>query len=448
MSRQHLALSVCLAVVLLAAAGCSSRTLMPTPNLYLGRKDNPFADVPPQLRNNKADVLFVTDRKPTGTKHGPVQYGHERSTAMAFGSCIVEIGRDVEWPVLVDSSRTRKRSVPLPLKVIQTTEGATFPATPLAVISTPDGIKLDHEEVKLENQAAARLQAEVRKRLELAKNKEAFVYLHGFNNTFEDGVFVTAELWHFMGRSSVPIAYSWPAKKRLMSYGYDRESSEFTVFHFKQFLRVIAGCPELKKIHILAHSRGTDVVVSAFRELVIAAKAHPGKADATGGLPSQKARGVLGKVGNVVLAAADIDTEVASQRFSAEMAFMGAERFTIYLSREDKAINFAVWLFESIGRLGVLSLQIISPSERETLEIIDRIDYIDARVDTGFLGHGYFHSSPAVSSDLILLLRDNIKPGAEYGRPLTPDKRSNRYWSIGKGYPYAGDRAAHRAGKQ
>jgi esterase/lipase superfamily enzyme len=237
-----------------------------------------------------------------------------------------------------------------------------------------------------------------------------------------------------MGRGGVPIVYSWPAKESLFGYGYDRESSEFTVFHFKQFLKAIAGCEDLKKIHILAHSRGTGVAASGFRELVIASNAWSGKINQTADSPGKSARGVLNKVGNVVLAAADIDMEVASQRLSAEMAFMGAERVTIYLSREDKAINLAVWLFESIGRLGELSLQIISSDHMQTLKIIDRIDFIDARVNSGFMGHAYFHSSPAVSSDLILLLRDNLEPCD--GRPLSCDEHSTRYWSIGKDYPY------------
>jgi len=452
MPRQRIALTVCIILVLPAAIGCNYRPLMPTPNLYLAQGDgdgkNPFADVPPKLRNNKVDVLFVTDRKPKATKNGAVQYGHERSSSMAFGSCVVEIGKGVKWPVLVKNSRTRNRSVSLSLKVSRTTEQARFPATPLTVISVADGIELNPKEVKLEKEVARSLQEEIKKRLELTNSKEAFVFIHGFNNTFENGVFVAAELWHFMGRRGVPIVYSWPTKQGLMSYGYDRESSEFTVFHFKQFLRAIAGCEDLKKIHILAHSRGTGVAGAAFRELVIAASASPVKTGLSAGSPGQTARDVLGKIGNVILAAADIDMEVASQRLSAEMAFMGAERVTIYLSREDKAINFAVWLFESIGRLGELSLRLLSPAQTKTFEIIDRIDFIDARVDTGFLGHAYFHSSPAVSSDLILLLRDNLKPGAKHGRPLTPDERSTSYWSIKKGYPYVGDQVTHRAGEQ
>ena len=79
-----------------------------------------------------------------------------------------------------------------------------------------------------------------------------------------------AELWHFLGREGLPIIYTWPAGyPGIFGYTYDRESSEFTVFHLKQAIRWLAKLPEVENIHLLAHSRGTDVTVSAVRELVI-----------------------------------------------------------------------------------------------------------------------------------------------------------------------------------
>ena len=59
---------------------------------------------------------------------------------------------------------------------------------------------------------------------------------------------------------------------------------------------------------------------------------------------------------------------------------------------------------------------------------------IDARIsDPGAFGHNYFHSNPAVSSDLILLLRYQKMPGPENGRPLLV--KENGFWSIDDKYP-------------
>lgn len=60
------------------------------------------------------------------------------------------------------------------------------------------------------------------------------------------------------------------------------------------------------------------------------------------------------------------------------------------------------------------------------------ITFVEALVDTGFLGHSYFHNSPAVSSDLILILRDNRSPGAEHGRPLK--ERMTNFYEIRDDY--------------
>ena len=57
------------------------------------------------------------------------------------------------------------------------------------------------------------------------------------------------------------------------SYSYDRESGEFTLFHFKQLVRFVSAIPEVEKVHLIAHSRGTDVVSTAMRELVIETRA-------------------------------------------------------------------------------------------------------------------------------------------------------------------------------
>ena len=52
---------------------------------------------------------------------------------------------------------------------------------------------------------------------------------------------------------------------------------------------------------------------------------------------------------------------------------------------------------------------------------------IDARISNpGAFGHSYFHANPAVSSDLVLLIRDGLLPGPE--RPLRADPKG--FWYI------------------
>jgi esterase/lipase superfamily enzyme len=269
---------------------------------------------------------------------------------------------------------------------------------------------------------AAQVRQDLRQRLALTSRKAAYVYVHGYNNTFEDGVLVIAELWHFLGRQGVPILYTWPAGagSGLRGYNHDRESGEFTIFHLKQFLRLLASMPDLEELHLIAHSRGTDVLTSALRELYIETQA------------SGKDFRTVYRIKNVVLAAADLDLEVVTQRVAAEYVGLGTERSTIYVSNVDKAIGFSAFLFTSLSRIGQLRPEDLTDEERQHLERVARTQLIDARVPTGLIGHAYFYRHPAVSSDLVLLLRYQLEPGSP-GRPL--HKRGANFWQITKDYP-------------
>ena len=207
----------------------------------------------------------------------------------------------------------------------------------------------------------------------------------------------------------------------MLGYTYDRESGEFTVYHLKRFLRGIASCPQLERLHIVGHSRGADILLTALRDLHLQYAAS-----------GQDTRQQL-KHCNVVLAAADLDWQVAVQRIAAERLTGVCQRTTIYLNQNDRAIELTEWLFPSITRLGQLRLGDLTPSQRAALSCMEGLNLIDVRVKTDFLDHAYFTSNPAVLSDLILLLRDNRAPGIAHGRPLID--LGGGFWELRTGYP-------------
>src|SRR5947209_3729231 len=114
-------LSVLCVLLLMAGAGCGGAPqLMPTPNLYIGSQADPFAEVPPELQNNKVDVLYLTDRAPEKPVPGNPHYGYKRSRSVAFGVSRVELGKDVSWKDLVAASRTSERKTDLPMQIVDT----------------------------------------------------------------------------------------------------------------------------------------------------------------------------------------------------------------------------------------------------------------------------------------------------------------------------------------
>jgi len=269
----------------------------------------------------------------------------------------------------------------------------------------------------------------MQQQLEHTPRNEVFLYVHGYHNTFDDAAFAMAELWHFLGRIGVPVVYTWPAGyPGMFGYTYDRESSEFTVYHLRRALKAIASIPEVEKIHLIAHSRGTDVAVNALRELTL---------EARGGGRDPK---VEFKIHNLVLAAPDLDLQVAVQRLMGDKLAHSVHRFTIYTSPADRAIGIASRLFASpSGRLGTFGADQIQGNVKEDMDygnanfaFVNFSGTSDAASDT--YGHSYFRDAPTVSSDLVIMLRDDVDPG-EPGRPLTPVAR--KFWRVPPGYPAA-----------
>ncbi len=411
---------VLISIVLATSAGCQ-RQLMPTPNLYAHAGDDGFERVPEAYRSNVVDVLYVTDRVAEGEGKKGIEYGYGRSHSLAYGACEVEIGRDVSWEELVRASRAKRRDVSLPLRVTQVRELGRLPEVPYPIVETGPPPVEDPAVVAASAKVVAALHAELAERLSKSGRKHVYIYVHGFANTFEDAVMTTAELWHFLGRQGVAVCYTWPAGRGLSGrgYSYDTVSSEFTVFHLKQMLRFLGRCPEVEKVHILAHSRGTDVATAAVRELEIE-HTHA----------NRSAREAL-KLGNLILAAPDLDFDVVQQRLAGERVGYVPERGTIYTSAADRALALADIMTLGIARLGQLQPSALTPRLRRMVEM-SPICFVEALVHTGLLGHSYFLDSPAVSSDLILLLRDERPPGAEHGRPL--EERMPNFYALRDSY--------------
>jgi esterase/lipase superfamily enzyme len=415
----------------LAVSGCTPGPALPvTPNLYLQAEISVLEGVPADRRTVDVDILYATDREPSESESPTKRYYDERrSDSLAVGNVSVRLGEDLSWDDLMRESLDPKgRRVPL--DIIAVNELVRFPSSVSLPVWTADG-ELDDAPEFLAARADAEQAArdEVSRRLASADRKEVFVYIHGVGNSFSDPMYRMAELWHFLGRPGVPVVYTWPAIKGggpLRGYTYARESSEFTVYHLRQFLQAVASCPDVERIHILAHSRGTGVTLSVLHDLRLLYMDDPD-------LGQREL-----KLGNVILAAPDIDLKVAQQRFRPDQVFRILDRMTIYVTPEDKALGIAEFLFSSLARLGATTGTDLKPEQIAALKS-DRLglDAIEVKVkQKGAHGHTYWIDNPAVLSDIILILRDDRSPGAEHGRPLI--RADTGLWEIHDGYPFAG----------
>jgi esterase/lipase superfamily enzyme len=426
---------------LLSLAGCATTThpMMPTPALYTGPQAKPlFTDVPTVVRTPSLELLYITDRAPAQNPNEQLPYTSERSRSEAFGVTTVLFGEGMTWDALVKQSLQVERKPTLDLNLGPTREIGRYPAIPYPLAATSTGVMRAPSVLAAHDAAERALQAEVARLLATSPRKELVLFVHGVANTFEDAAVTMGELCHFLGREFICAIFSWPAggkRGALFGYQVDYESSLFAAEHMRKTIRAIAGTPGLQKIHLLAHSRGTDVLITAVSDLGV--EAYSQRDDI-----AQRY-----KIGNVVLLAPDIDIDVAIAKVfklssdpgapygsapNPQAVFGGGSgvRLTLYVSPNDKALATSGWLFGSIFRLGRLDRAAITPEQVEHVRLLGSVDVIQFQGKADLFGHSYFVSNPGVSSDLIALLRYGLGPN-DPGRSL--EEIEKPFWRIPEG---------------
>ena len=231
--------------------------------------------------------------------------------------------------------------------------------------------------------------------------KEALVFIHGFNVTFADAAMRTAQLTYDLGFDGAPILYSWPSRGSIFRYGADRENAEFSAQHLASFLDSVAAIAGRKRVHIIAHSMGNRVLTLALEAM------------------AREGRDTL--IGNVVLAAADVDAGRFEQQIAPLIRPLST-RMTIYMSGQDKALRASRILSTNL-RLGEASSPMLVVNGAET------VDASSIAVD--LLGHGYIGSAVAVVDDLTDLLEGKSPPRSRLRASQTP--AGAPFWILSEG---------------
>lgn len=332
----------------------------------------------PQARDT---IFYMTDRSLASGGRGGESYRHGRSAAMAFGSVRAEFGGGRD-----------------PVRIAAPDERLRFPMTPVPFFRRGSLIVPEPAAAAVYRAAAERFKAEVAAALRARGQRDVIVFVHGYRNSFGDSVSTLAGLWQAVGRRALPIVFSWPAGNPA-PFGYlkDRESGEFSIFHLKETLRLLAEVDGLGDIQVVAHSRGTDVATSALREMVIAARAA-----------GRDPRAVL-KIDNLILAAPDLDFSVVRQRLIAEHFGPAFGRISVYLNPSDGTLALAQALMSGT-RFGRLSYDDLPENEREIFRNITNVDFIDVSGVATRASHDYFRNNPRVMADIVTVLTASEPP--------------------------------------
>lgn len=415
-------LTISLVLVILTCCGCG-QTLPVTPYVLRdGSGAKALNELPPQRHTPEMSIFYITDRQ-RDTRDDRTEYTHKRGAFISYGRATV-LPEDVTWDQLVARTQGPDYDCQSRLEVTRVEELGQFISS-VHRLGVEDGhLVMTGEPGQRDEESKAQeiLSAELAK----TPQKDVYVYIHGFNNTFDAALMSMARLWHSLGRRGVAIVYSWPAGRGgLFGYLYDRESGEYTIYNLKRALTVIANTPGVERVHVVAHSRGTDVAITALRELNIQYR--------SAGKDPQKEL----KLQTLVLAAPDIDSEVFTQRFAVERLSEATGQTVVYTSPTDLALEFSAYVFDRDASLGRINRTNLDPDQRQRLREYTRVQVVDCDVAGMESTHGYVFGDPAALSDLIMVLRDCQPPGEEHGRPL---KFNDGVWVMNNNYLRPKDR--------
>ena len=207
-------------------------------------------------------------------------------------------------------------------------------------------------------------------------SRDVLVFVHGFNTNYDEARFRLAQIVNDSGFTGVPVLFTWPSRAQILAYGSDKESATASRDHLEKLIEDLGQAPGVGRVHIMAHSMGTWLAMEALRQAAIGGKASLG-----------------GHLGEVMLAAPDIDLEV----FRAQMSRLGdVARVSVFAAADDRALSVSSTLAGDRTRLGALDLN--NPQHVEELKGLNvRVyDLTKAKGASDMFRHVTFAEAPTV----------------------------------------------------
>lgn len=212
----------------------------------------------------------------------------------------------------------------------------------------------------------------------------AFVFVHGFNTSFDAALYRTAQVAYDLKFDGVPFVYSWPSGGKVASYTYDRGSAEQAEPQLAEFLSFVVRESGAKSISLIAHSMGNELLLRVLERM------RPSVPD-----------GVV--ISQVILAAPDVDRDKFGNIARQITDF--AKGVTLYAASNDRALGYSARFWGGIPRAGDVPLTgpLIIPG-------VDTIDVTAVSTDSLGLNHSGYAENAALLNDIKLLLQNGERP--------------------------------------
>jgi esterase/lipase superfamily enzyme len=231
----------------------------------------------------------------------------------------------------------------------------------------------------------------VRKRLDSSSEfkDRALVYVPGFNSSFDNSVYRTAQLAYNLKFDGPAFVYSWPSGGEVFSYTYDRESAQAARPYLRAFLKFVAEKSGAKNISILANGLGSLPVLDVLTDIA-------------NSNPSRKL------IDQLILTAPDVDGD-SFREIAASLSGI-ANGITLYVAADDRALEVSrkFWGHYRAGD--------VPPNGPVVVDGVDTIDVTAA--SAGARSNPGTVSPDTLLSDVGALIESGTRP---------PDKRSDRF---------------------
>ena len=320
------------------AAGCSGR---PYGTLVVGTGAPDASQV---------DLLVATTRAPVLQPPG-VMFGGSRGRGLDFADIVVSIPPD----------------------------GARQPGDVQLPSSLPGNPERDFVILRADRMDLAQAKANFDARVKGTPGRRVLIFVHGFNTRFEEAVYRFAQIVHDARVNVAPVLFTWPSGGRVTDYVYDRDSAVYSRDAMEAVLQALVKDPNVDSISILGHSMGNYLVIEALRQMSI------------------RDRGLSPKIRDVMLASPDIDVDVFRRQIAEIDAGPRPAQFTLFISRDDRALGLSSFLARDSTRLGALD-----PSKEPYRSILEqgRVQVIDltGMASNDFTNHGKFASGEVVGA--------------------------------------------------
>lgn len=381
MIRLHTLLS--LAALALAACAATPPPAPPAPGeVPRTRAVRGDDGCPSEFSGTCYPVWFGTNRRPLDPTDPGKGFGSDIDDRIHFGKRIVRIPT---------SHRTGELGSPLWKRLL---------------LQVDDRITVDPATVM----AQGAFERDVRKFLGGLdpSDRNVLVYIHGFNTGFDDAARRAAQLGFDLKVPGITVLYSWPSRGSVSAYVSDLSSIEASEAQIADFLIAVSALADRGKVHIIAHSMGNRGLLRALHRATTQAALRSGT-----------------RFGQIFLSAPDIS--VSAFRQLASVYPQVAERTTLYVADQDRALAALEWFSEGGGRVGGAPPVLVLPG----------IDTVRVRGASLFrLGHSYFAEEPDVLRDIRAQLYWRESPErrrARFGWPVPDDAPDGRgAWVIGR----------------